>query len=118
MSKHDTTKKQRCVQPLSEIREEEHKVIIKIEMPGVSKNDLNIVIENDLLKIYGNRKDEQIEGSYLLRERNCGDYEKVFTIDETIDRNSIDALMKDGILQITLQYKKEVQPRRIEIKSS
>jgi len=118
MSDKEMTKRKRCVQPMGEIREEDHRVIIRLEMPGVSKEDLNIHVENDRLRIYAARRDEKPEGTFLVRERSCDDYEKVFTIDETIDRDSIDAVMKDGILEIQLQFKKEVQPRRIEIKGS
>ena len=116
MSAQEMTKRKRCVQPLSEIHEEDKKVIIRLEMPGVDKKDLNIQVENNRLRINANRKESEPVGTYLLRERNCADYEKVFTIDETIDRDSIDGVMKDGILELSLQFKKEVQPRRIEIK--
>jgi HSP20 family protein len=85
-------------------------------MPGIDKKNLNIQIENDRLRIYATREEEEQKGTYLLRERNLADYEKVFTIDETIDRDSIEAVMKDGVLEISLQFKKEVQPRRIQIK--
>jgi len=118
MSAQEMTKRRRCIQPLSEIREEDHKVVIRIEMPGVSKKDLDIQVENDRLKINASRSGKQPEGTYLVRERSCADYEKVFTIDETIDRDSIEAVMNNGVLELRLQFKKEVQPRRIEIKGS
>lgn len=116
MNTQEMTRRKRCIQPLSEIHEEDKKVIIRMEMPGVDKNDLNIQIENDRLMISAHRDEQEQKGTYLVRERNCADYEKAFTIDETIDRDTIDAVMKDGVLEISLQFKKEVQPRRIEIK--
>lgn len=107
----------RCVSPLSKISEEEGKVVLQLEVPGVKKEDVNVSIDDDQLKIYASRKEESAEdGTYLLRERNCGDYEKVFTIDETIDREHIDAKMNNGILTITLQFKEEVKPRKITVK--
>jgi len=118
MSAQEMKRKARFLQPLSEIRELDHKVLIRLEMPGVSKEDLNIQVENDRLRVFAGRQDKQMNGTYLLRERNRGDYEKVFTIDETIDRDSIEAVMKNGILDISLEYKKEVQPRKIEIKGT
>ncbi len=106
----------RCVSPLSRIKEEEGKVVLQLEVPGVKKDDVNVSVEDDQLKIFAPRKEESAEeGIYLLRERNCGDYEKVFTIDETIDREHIDAKMNEGILTITLQFKEEVKPRSIKI---
>jgi HSP20 family protein len=110
-------REQRCVSPLSKISEEEGKVVLQLEVPGVKKEDVNVSIEDDQLRIYAPRKVESSEnGTYLLRERNCGDYEKLFTIDNTIDRDNIDAKMENGVLTITLQFKEEVKPRKIKIK--
>ena len=106
----------RCVSPMSRIREEEGKVVVQLEVPGVKKDDVNVSIEDDQLKIFATRQDESVEGNYLIRERNCGSYEKYFTIDKTIDRNSINATMENGVLTITLQFREEVKPRKIEVK--
>ena len=107
----------RCLTPLSEIREEDGKVLIRLEMPGVSKDDLDIRLDNDELHIRAVRSDKvDEEGEYLLRERPCADYEKVFTIDDTIDREKVDASMNDGILHLTLHLKESVKPRKIEVK--
>ena len=87
-------------------------------MPGVSKNDLNIELNNDELHIVAKRSDEiEEEGEYLLRERPCADYEKVFTIDDTIDREKVEASMENGILYLTLYIKESVKPRKIEVKA-
>ena len=111
------TRERRCISPLSRISEEEGKVVLQLEVPGVKKEDVNVSIEDDQLRIYAPRKEEPSEdGTYLLRERNCGNYEKLFTIDDTIDRNNIDAKMDSGVLTITLQFKEEVKPRKIKIK--
>lgn len=107
-----------CVTPLSEIREEEGKVYLRLEMPGVSKENIDIHLDNDELYIKGIRSDKVVEeGEYLLRERACADYEKVFTIDDTIDREKVDATMNNGILYLTLHIKEEVKPRKIEVKA-
>lgn len=107
----------RFVQLLKEIHQEEKKVIIRMKMPGVDNKDLNTQVENNRLRINASRKESEPDSTYLLRERNCADYEKVFTFDETIDRDSIDAVMKERVPELSFQFKKEVHPRRIEIKS-
>jgi HSP20 family protein len=108
----------RCINPLSEIREEDGKVLLRIEMPGVSKDDLSIELNNDELHIAATRSDKiEDEGEYLLRERPCADYEKVFTIDDTIDREKVEATMENGILYLTLYIKESVKPRKIEVKA-
>jgi HSP20 family protein len=107
----------RCVSPLSEIVEQDGKILVKVEMPGVTKDDVDIKLDNDQLVISGTRQDTVDEGEYLLRERACADYEKVFTIDETIDREKVDASMENGVLTLTLQIKEEVKPKKIQVKS-
>lgn len=117
MEQTKEARERRCVNPLSTIREEEGKVVLQLEVPGVKKEDINVSIEDDQLRIQAPRREERIEnGTYILRERNCGDYEKLFTIDNSIDRDNIDAKMENGILTITLQFKEEVKPRKIKIK--
>jgi HSP20 family protein len=105
------------VSPLSEIVEQDGKILVKVEMPGVTKDDVDIKLDNDQLVISGTRQDTVDEGEYLLRERACADYEKVFTIDETIDREKVDASMENGVLTLTLQIKEEVKPKKIQVKS-
>ena len=115
--KQENRENRPCVNPLSRIHEEEGKVLLELEVPGVKKEDVNISIDNNQLKIHAPRREERIEGTYVLRERNCGDFEKVFTIDDTIDRNTVDATMENGVLTITLKFKEETKPRKIKIKS-
>lgn len=108
----------RCINPLSQIKEEDGKVLLTVEMPGVSKENLDIQLNNDELHISATRDDNiEAKGYYLLRERPCADYKKVFTIDDTIDREKVDATMDNGILYLTLYIKESVKPRKIEVKA-
>ncbi|MFP4179096.1 MAG: Hsp20/alpha crystallin family protein [Spirochaetaceae bacterium] len=116
----DTRKNEprRCINPLSQIKEEDGKVLLTVEMPGVSKENLDIQLNNDELHISATRDDSiEAQGYYLLRERPCADYRKVFTIDDTIDREKVDATMDNGILYLTLYIKESVKPRKIEVKT-
>ncbi|HDQ14527.1 MAG TPA: Hsp20/alpha crystallin family protein [Sediminispirochaeta sp.] len=117
MSDKELQNQRRTIRPLSEIHEEDGKILLHIEMPGVAKDGISIHVENDQLRIYGRRAEDEVKGSYLLRERLVGDYEKIYTIDETIDRDSIEAVMENGVLHMTLKLKEEVKPRKIEIKT-
>ncbi len=56
------------------------------------------------------------DGKYLIRERMAGNYRKRFIIDETIDREKIEASMTDGVLTLVLATKESAKPRRIEIR--
>ena len=113
-----TQEARRRIRPLYKITEKKGEVYITMEMPGVQKNDLSVSIENRELRVIGNRPDNAEQGNYLVRERRDGDFSHAFTIDDTIDQNSIDATLENGVLTIALQQKEEVKPKRIQIKTS
>ncbi len=106
----------RVIQPRCAIREEEGKILVNLEMPGVEKNDLHIHVENQELIIEGKRLNTTETGRYLLRERRLGDYRKTFTIDDTVDTDKIEAELASGMVKLTLPLKEAVQPRQISIK--
>lgn len=104
--------------PTSTICECDGKILIEAEMPGVAKEDLDIRIVNDELRIVGRRSDERSEGKFLLHERPEGDYYRAYTLDETIDRNNVSAELNNGILTVTLGLSEALKPRKIEVKAN
>ncbi len=94
---------------------------LEAELPGFSKDDLKIDIENDRLTISAERKldttDEDKKTNFIKRERFYGSYSRSFDV-TGIDVDGIDASYTDGVLTLTLPKKKEVVPasRRLEIK--
>lgn len=106
---------QMAILPVCSICGDDTSVVLRVEMPGVPKDNIEIRIDGDQLLITGKLPDEMVDGTWLLRERRQGDFERRFTIDNTIDRDSIDAVYELGIMTLTLHVKDEVKPRRIEI---
>lgn len=106
----------KTIQPLCSVFEEDGKVRLTVEMPGVNKEGLEVSVEKNELVISGRGKEPKTEGSYLIRERRTGQYRKRFIIDETIDREKIEASMADGVLTLVLNTKEAAKPRRIEIR--
>ena len=104
------------IRSLSNICEEDGKILLRLEMPGVTREAVNLKIENNELHIIGKRSEPQTKDSYLIKERRDGDYYHAYTLDDTVDQNSIEATMEAGILIITLRLKAEVTPKQIEIK--
>lgn len=102
--------------PACSICEEADNVMLRIEMPGVNKEGLNVHVEKNELIISGAQAFGNQDGKYLLRERRAGEFRKRFIIDETIDRDKIEAQMKDGILQLVLQKREAAKPRKVEIR--
>jgi len=103
------------VQPSCAICEEDGRVKIRLEMPGVSKEEIEVNIEKNELTISAKSKAQSIAGTYLFRERRGGEYRKRFIIDETIDRDKIEANMVNGVLTLSLAIKEAAKPRRVEI---
>lgn len=97
--------------------EKDGKVMLRLDMPGVDKNGVDIRIENDQLIIHGTRAAGEEEKNYVLRERRRGDFHQVFTLDETVDRENVEAEMENGVLTLTLNMQEAVKPRKIEVKS-
>ena len=104
--------------PAYEVWEEKGTIQLRLEMPGLERDDIGITVENNKLVIQGSRPDWSVEGAILIRERRVGDYYREFTLDKTVDTEKIDATMSNGVLTVTLGIAKEAQPRRIEIKTT
>lgn len=117
MTGTDNATRTQVVRPLGNICEENGQVVLRLEMPGVSKDDVDIRIEDNHLIVLGHRQDPDTQGTYLVRERSRGDFFQRYTLDETVDQSKIDAKMNRGILTISLSLKDEVKPRKIEVKS-
>lgn len=110
-----TAQKERSVNPACSICEDEGKVEVRIEMPGVDKKDMDIRIEGNELIIVGKRTDSSPEGKYLLRERRSGDFRKTFTVDESIDHEHVEGTLANGVLTLSLKVKEAALPRKISI---
>jgi HSP20 family molecular chaperone IbpA len=104
--------------PRVDIRETEAEVTLVADMPGVDETSVTIDLEGSELVIRGRFVPKAPEGySLTYQEYGSGDYERAFTLGETIDRGKIKAVVKDGVLQLTLPKAKEAQPKRIAVKA-
>jgi len=102
--------------PRVDIREMASGLILVADMPGVDESSVTIDLEGSELTIRGTFVPKAPEGYTLTyQEYASGDYERAFTLGDTIDRENIKAVVKDGILRLTLPKVKEAQPRRITV---
>lgn len=99
----------------SNIYTKDEMIGLELEMPGVSKEQLEVVIEDDLLKITGHRSKMTEGGEYLVKEINSNDYYQEYTLDETIDTEKVKATCSNGIVSIELGLKESKKPRKIKI---
>jgi HSP20 family protein len=89
--------------------------VLEAEMPGVSKDGLNLTLEGTEITITGRRNPETATGETLFRERSFADYRRVFELDPAIDTARISAKIEQGILTVTLPKSEQVKPRRIKV---
>lgn len=102
--------------PRVDIRETTTNVLLVADMPGVDENSVSIGLEGSELTIRGKFLPKTPEGySLTYQEYLSGNYERSFTLGETIDREGIRATVKDGVLRLTLPKAAETQPRRIPV---
>lgn len=100
--------------------EDEGKLFIETDLPGLSLEDIEILVEGgNELTIRGERqRPEEDEGNWLRQERLSGRFERSFRLPFEVDVDKIDALLKDGVLRVELPKRDEDLPRKIEIKSA
>lgn len=104
--------------PRVDIRETEAEVILVADMPGVDATSVNIDLEGSQLTVSGEFVPKAPDGYTLTyREYESGDYERSFTLGDSIDRNGIKAVVRNGVLRLTLSKAKEAKPQRITVKA-
>ena len=104
--------------PRVDIAETEKEFVIKAEIPEVRKEDVKVTVDNGILTIRGERKQEKEEkGQKFHRvERYYGRFTRSFSLPDNIDETKIKASFKDGMLNLRLQKTVEVEPKAIEVK--
>ena len=105
--------------PPADIYETKDSIVVLAEMPGVSPEGVDISLERRVLTIRGSRAAKEHSGyQRVYNEYADGDYERVFTLSENIDRDRIEAALKDGVLELVLPKAEAAKARRIELKAS
>ncbi len=104
--------------PPVEVEESGDHFVFRFDLPGVSRNDLNIEIRDNQLILSGERKiePERGEGTRLAGERIYGSFLRSFTLPTAVDADRIDARFRDGVLTVTVPKSETAKPKLIEIK--
>jgi HSP20 family protein len=103
------------VAPLASVLENEDGYTLEVEMPGVSKENLEMWIENNELTVVGRRTAPLVEGALIHREARQENYRRTFELDPTIDAGKISAKIDQGIVTLTLPKAEQVKPRKIAV---
>lgn len=103
--------------PPVDIYEDEHKLVLKLEVPGVKQEDLDIQVENRTLTVCGERKfsSEEKQENFHRVEHRYGTFARTFTLPSTVDVENVQANYDAGVLTLQLAKKAEAKPRQIKI---
>jgi HSP20 family molecular chaperone IbpA len=104
--------------PRVDILDTQDAVVLIADLPGVAEDGADVTLEKNVLTIRGSvtaAVDEDLQD--IATEYGTGDFERVFTLTDEIDRSGIEASMKDGVLRVRLPRAKEVASRKIAVKS-
>lgn len=104
--------------PAVDVAEEDDAYVVKVELPGVNKEDVKIMLESNILTIRGEKKaeGEVKQKNYHRTERSYGAFQRSFTLPTSVKNDKIDAVYKDGILTVSLPKAEEAKPKQIEVK--
>jgi HSP20 family protein len=103
--------------PSVDVSETKDNVVIKAEIPGMTKDDVKISIQDNVITLKGEKKQEKEEkdANYHRIERSYGSFCRSFTLPAAVKADKIKATYKDGILNVTLPKTEEVKPKEIPI---
>jgi HSP20 family protein len=105
--------------PSVDVEETEDRYVIKADLPGVEKKDIDVKLENGVLSIRGEKSVEKESGKdtrHHRRERFYGTFARSFTLPEAVQADGVDASYRDGVLTLQIPKKEEAKPRSIDIK--
>lgn len=108
---------QRSFVPAVDVHELDEVYEVTAELPGLTKKDVNVTLENNVLTISGERRSEREdkEGTVRRTERVYGSFSRSFSLPRPVDGDNVKASFKDGILTLTVPKAAEARPRRIDI---
>ena len=102
-----------------DVREDADHFYVEAELPGFKKDDVDVTLENQQLTISAERKEEKEQkgdkGELLLHERRYNRFLRSFTLPPTVDEQTVNAKLNDGVLIITLNKREETKPRKIDV---
>ena len=96
---------------------DKHDLVLRAELPGMSREDVEVTVENGTIVIKGEKKfDTEVKEEHYRRiERTYGTFHRSFTLPNTVDAAKVAAEYKNGVLTVTLPFKEEARPRTVNV---
>jgi HSP20 family protein len=115
----ERTKTMKVFIPRVDICETKDAIVLLADMPGVDEEAIDITLEKNVLTLSGRVEPDTRKGYRVAyMEYEAGDYERAFTLSDEIDRDGIEASVKNGVLRLTLPKAEPVKLRKINVKSA
>ena len=113
----DVTSRGAWLPPVDIYESDTKEIVLKAEVPGLKREDIDVTVEHNTLTIRGERRrdDGVPENRYHRVERACGAFSRSFTLPNTLDGGRVRAEYRDGVLTVTLPVREEARPRQIEV---
>jgi HSP20 family protein len=106
--------------PAVDVYEDAHNLVLKLEVPGIKQDDLDVRVENQTLTVKGERKFEtnEKEENFHRIERRYGSFARSFTLPQTVDTGAVKASYEQGVLTISLAKKEAAKPKQVKVEIS
>lgn len=113
----ESTKHEKYYIPAVDIFESKSEVTVVAEMPGIPTDGIEVTLDDDVLTIRGRKNGQEVpSGKVLLQEYEAGNFQRRFTVAETIEQDSIKATLANGVLRVVLPKAAPAKPRKIEVR--
>lgn len=118
VQREERTRERRVYVPSVDIIEGKEETTVIADIPGVDESSVDITVEKNILEIYGKVDPEIPQDMRLaISEYGIGDYHRRFTLSDEIDRDRIQATLKNGVLKLILPRAEKAKTRKIEVKA-
>ncbi|MDQ5988017.1 MAG: Spore protein SP21 [Syntrophus sp. SKADARSKE-3] len=115
----ERTRARKVYAPRVDIYETKDTMVLIADMPGIDENSVDVTLEKNILTITGDVPKHNYEGySVIYSEYETGDYQRAFTISDDVNRDKINATVKNGVLKVTLPKAEKAKAKRIAIKAA
>jgi len=101
--------------PACDIKEDEEKILVHVDLPGVDKKDMHVEVKDHMLRISAERRVDNDDKKFLMKERFYGKYERAFRLPDNIDEENVQAKFNNGVLDVILNKKILSKSRSVSI---
>lgn len=97
------------------MRTNDHELVFVCDVPGVKRENLDVILENQILSIHGSRRFERTDDEQVMLGRAYGSFKRSFTLPDYLDDSKLDAHLADGVLTIRIPKQPKAKPRKVQI---